>query len=91
MRIKLRRNQIFALVIAFFFIFYGIAQAIFQFNVNKKLVDNVSFILLIIAAGLIFSGRKKKSNNDSQNITEDKAEGITEDKTEHRIEDKTED
>ena len=95
MKINLKRNQIFALAIAFIFIFYGLTQAIFQFNVNKKIVDDISFILLIIAAGLIFSGRKKKGNNDTGNKTEDKTEdeieGITEGKEEDEIEGKTED
>ena len=90
MKINLKRNQIFALAIAFIFIFYGLTQAIFQFNVNKKIVDDISFILLIIAAGLIFSGRKKKGNNDTGNKTEDEIEGITEDKTEDEIEGITE-
>ena len=81
MKINLKRNQFFALAIAFIFIFYGLAQAIFQFNVNKRIVDDTSFILLIIAAGLIFSGRKKKGNNDTGNKTEDKIEDTTEGKT----------
>jgi high-affinity Fe2+/Pb2+ permease len=90
MKIKLKRNQIFALAIAFIFIFYGLAQAIFQFSVNKKIVDNVSFILLIIAAGLIFSGRRKKSNNETQDMSEDKIEGKAEIISEDKTEDKTE-
>jgi len=59
-RIKFQRNQIFAITIAFIFIFYGIAQSIFKFNVNKNIIDAISFILAIIAGGLILSGRKKK-------------------------------
>lgn len=77
MKINLRRNQIFALIIAFMFIFYGIANAIFKFNVDKKIIDEVSFILLIVAGGLIFSGRKKKEDNNNQDVAkenEDKKE-----------------
>lgn len=57
---QLRRNQIIAIVIAFIFIFYGIAQSTFKFNINKKIVDDISFILVVIAAGLIISDHKKK-------------------------------
>lgn len=36
------------------------AQSIFKFNVNKNILDAISFILAIIAGGLILNGRKKK-------------------------------
>ncbi|WP_291633157.1 hypothetical protein [Clostridium sp.] len=57
---KFQRYQIFAMAIAFIFIFYGIAQSIFKFNVNKNIVDTISFILIMVAGGLILNGRKKK-------------------------------
>ncbi|MFT5871187.1 MAG: putative membrane protein [Clostridium sp.] len=57
---KFQRYQIFAIIIAFIFIFYGIAESIFKFNVNKNIVDSISFILVVVAGGLILNGNKKK-------------------------------
>ncbi|WP_435787978.1 hypothetical protein [Clostridium sp.] len=57
---KLRRNQIFVLAIAFVFISFGIAQSIFNFDISRKFIDNISFVLIMIAAGLLLIGRKKK-------------------------------
>jgi len=57
---KFRRNQIITIVIAFIFIFYGISHSVFKFNINKKIVDDISFVLVVIAAGLIISDHKKK-------------------------------
>lgn len=57
---KFQKYQIFAIIIAFIFIFYGIAQSIFKFNLNKNIVDPISFILLMVAGALILKGRKKK-------------------------------
>ena len=79
MKLKFNRNQIIVLGIAFLFIFYGLAQAVFKFELNKKITDEISFVLLIGAFILIFSGRKK---NTSQTTTDDKGE----EKTENRIE-----
>lgn len=57
---KFQRYQIFAIIIALIFIFFGMAQSILKFNVNKNILDAISFILAIIAGGLILNGRKKK-------------------------------
>jgi len=57
---KFQKYQIFAIIIAFIFIFYGIAQSVFKFNVDKNIIDVISLILAIIAGGLILNGRKKK-------------------------------
>ena len=57
---KFQRNQIFAIIIGLIFMFFGIAQSIFKFNVNKNIIDAISFVLAIIAGGLILSGHKKK-------------------------------
>lgn len=57
---KLRRNQFIEIAIAFIFIFYGISHSIFKFNVAKKIVDDTSFILIVIVAGLMISDHKKK-------------------------------
>jgi len=57
---KFQRNQIFAIIIGLIFMCFGIAQSMFKFNVNKNIIDAISFILAIIAGGLILSGNKKK-------------------------------
>lgn len=57
---KLRRNQFIEIAIAFIFIFYGISHSIFKFNIAKKIVDDISFILIVIAGALWISDHKKK-------------------------------
>ena len=57
---KFQRNQILAIIIGLIFMSFGIAQSMFKFNVNKNIIDAISFILAIIAGGLILSGNKKK-------------------------------
>ena len=57
---KLQRNQFIEIGIALIFIFYGISHSIFKFNIDKKIVDYTSFVLIVIAGGLWISDHKKK-------------------------------
>ncbi|MCG8400672.1 MAG: hypothetical protein MJA84_03655 [Firmicutes bacterium] len=65
--------MIIVLAIGLLFIGFGIAQALFKFEVDKKVIDQVSFILMLAAAFLIFSGRKKK-NRQEEGCNHSKAE-----------------
>lgn len=60
-------------------ILFGVAQAIFKFQLPKKIVDEVSFFLMLMAFGLILSGRKKETPPTEPKIEEEKE---TEDKEE---------
>ena len=66
MKLKLTRNHIIAFIIAIAFILFGVFQAIFKFNVDQKVINEISFVLFIIVAGLIFSSRKKKGEKSSK-------------------------
>lgn len=90
MKLKLNRNQIIVLGIAFLFIFYGLAQGIFNISIDKKIIDQVSFVLLIGAGILIFTGRKKKTDKDYQNIVENEVESKKENIVVNEIENKVE-
>lgn len=63
--------------IAVLFLGYGLLDMVFDFNISPKLVNNVSFILMILAFGLFFSNRNfKRNNTNGTNVngpTEDKA------------------
>ncbi|MGI6776980.1 MAG: hypothetical protein ACOX7R_02810 [Acetivibrionales bacterium] len=78
MKLTRKQRTIIVLAIAVAFILFGLAQAIWKFEIERKIVDQVSFVLMIIAAFLIFSGRKRKSQDqdddtDSQKQEEDTA------------------
>lgn len=62
MKLTRRVRQLIALAIAMIFIVTGILQAVLGFELNQKMVSEVSFILLIIVAVMLLGGR---NNNDS--------------------------
>jgi hypothetical protein len=64
-----RKQKMWIIVgIAALLLIYGLLDMIFKFNINPKTVNNVSAILMVIAFGLLFSGRKTKQ--DSTDNTE---------------------
>ncbi|MHB8062750.1 MAG: hypothetical protein ACYDG2_08980 [Ruminiclostridium sp.] len=80
---KLERKQKTRIVlgIAALLIIYGLLDMVFKFNISQNTINNVSMVLMIIAFGLLFSGRKPKQNNsddtqansqleDSTNVTQ---------------------
>ncbi len=69
-----------ALALGLLFILYGIAGAIFKFNVRNSVSDNVSFVLMVSVFYLYFGGRNRntratKTEQQKDNI--DKISGQT--------------
>ncbi len=62
---KLERRHWIAIGIGMIFIISGLLQGIFDLDVSKGPIKDISFILLMAAAFLLYSGRKKKSNEDT--------------------------
>jgi len=70
MKLERKHKTRIVLGIAALFILYGLLDMKLKFNVNPKTVSNVSLVLMLIAFGLLFSGRK--TNKDSSSETESK-------------------
>ena len=99
MKFERKHRNIILICIAVFFILYGLLDMVFNFNINKELEDQVSWILTIIAVVLLFSGTKPKFNNfneannsklenteDNQNSTINTANSIEADSESDRVE-----
>lgn len=56
-------------------ILYGVLERFLKFNIDQKVVDNVSMVLMILAFGLLFSRGKQPGNGEQSNSeTEVKAD-----------------
>ena len=53
---KQRRSLIIGL--SLFLLGANLIQAIFRFNINRRLFDNLNYILMFIVIGLALTGRK---------------------------------
>lgn len=60
MKLERKQRQLIVLVIGLVIIVFGLLQIIFKFDINRKIVDDVTTVLFIGAAALLFTGRKKK-------------------------------
>jgi uncharacterized membrane protein len=60
MKLERKQRQLIVLIIGLVIIVFGLLQIIFKFNINRKIVDDVTTVLFIGAAALLFTGRKKK-------------------------------
>lgn len=59
-----RKHKLWIIIgIGAIFIIYGLLGSVFEFHADQKVVDQVSFVLMLIAFALLFSGRKKKNQN----------------------------
>ena len=65
MKLKRKHRQMIALAIALVIIAFGILQAVFKFDVDRKYVDQATFVLFVVAIALLFSGRSKKDEQDN--------------------------
>jgi hypothetical protein len=79
-KLKLTKRQLIALAIAVLFIIFGLVQAVTGLQINKKVMDEVSFVLLMGAAVILFGGRKKKVNESdaTKQVEEVKEPDLTE-------------
>ncbi|QNU68070.1 hypothetical protein EHE19_006410 [Ruminiclostridium herbifermentans] len=89
MKFERKHRNIIIIAIAAFFILYGLLDMAFHFNIDKELVDKVSWILTIIAVALLFSGTKPKINNfdeDNNKLENDEDKQSNDINTENSIE-----
>lgn len=65
--IKLERKhrQRIVLGIGIIIILFGLLQALFRFEIDRKITDQVTFVLMIIAAALLFTKDRKKSEDNN--------------------------
>lgn len=66
MELKHKHRQLIALGIGLLFIIFGLFQAVFGLKVDKKISDEVSFVLFLVAGYLLLSGRNKKSTTKEE-------------------------
>lgn len=52
--------------IGILFIALGLGQAIFHFEVDKKIMDNVTFVLFLHAFAILLGGRKNKKQAEEE-------------------------
>ena len=69
MKIERKQKLRIVVVIAVLLILYGILDGIFSFNIDPKIVSNVSMVFMVLAFTLLFSGRGKK--DDTINKTDE--------------------
>lgn len=69
MKIQRKHRQLIVLGIAVVIIALGLVQALFKIELDRKTTEQVTFVLMIIAAALIFTKDKKKS--PEENISEE--------------------
>jgi len=69
MKIDYKLSRIIVLGIGALFVLFGISQALFKFEVDKKIIENVSFILMMIAVLVFLNGRKNRKKPE-ENLEE---------------------
>ncbi len=67
MKLERKHKQLIVLGIGLLIMLFGLAQVVFKFEVDRKITDEVTFVLMIIAAFLLFS---KPKNTEKDKITE---------------------
>jgi len=67
------------LFIGILFIAFGVLQAVLKIEINNKTVENISFLLMLIAVFLFFAGRKKKKSADNAEPEENERKTPVED------------
>jgi uncharacterized membrane protein len=66
MKISKKLRLTIVLCIGIFFILIGVGQALFKFEIERKTMNNISMILMVVALFLFFSARSRKSSGDEE-------------------------
>jgi hypothetical protein len=76
MKLKRKHGTFIILGIGFIFIIFGLLQFIFKFEIDEKLMDRASFILMMIAVVIFVGNRKRKddTDDDSENTESDNSD-----------------
>jgi len=74
MNISRKLRMTIVAIIGAIYILFGLSQAVFKYEVDRKFLNNASLVLMVVAAFLFFSGRKKKEEEPrtEENETEEK-------------------
>ena len=70
MKIRMTKRHMIVLGIAFILIGLGLVQAITGWEINRKVMDQLSFVLLLAAAFVLFSGRRKRTEEAAKDQQE---------------------
>lgn len=62
MKLERKHKLRIIIIIAALLILYGILDGIFRFNIDPKIVSQVSTVFMLIAFVLLFSDRRKKAD-----------------------------
>ena len=65
MKLQRRHRQLIVLAIGIIIIIFGLLQAVLKLEIDRKITDEVTFVLMIIAVALLFTKDKKKSEDDN--------------------------
>lgn len=75
-KISQKARTIIVLSIGVIFILFGVSQAIFDYEVDKDIVDTLSFVLMATALVVFMYGRGRKADGakENKNAEADKTE-----------------
>lgn len=65
MRLERKHRQLIVLGLGVIMIIFGLLQAIVKFEIDNKIIDEVAFVFMIIAAALLFARDKKKGEDST--------------------------
>lgn len=66
MKLTDKQRRLIVLGIGLIIIILGLAQAALKINIDSKTMNNVTFVLMIVAVALLFSGRKNKKDAEKE-------------------------
>ncbi len=65
MRLERKHRRLIVLGLGVIMIIFGLLQAIVKFEIDNKIIDEVAFVFMIIAAALLFARDKKKDEDNT--------------------------
>lgn len=83
------KRRMIVMGIAIVLILMGAVQGIFKIKMNQEVLNQVSFVLMMIAAAVLFSGRNAAKTNETKNPETSLAEETPHDGTPGEIESQT--
>jgi hypothetical protein len=81
MKLTQKQRHLIAFSAGIILILLGLVQAIFNIKIDTQVSDNISLVLVIIAAGVLFGGKgKKKKDEEEEAKKEDEVKSEIEEK-----------
>lgn len=80
MKLDEKKRRMIVIGIAVILILMGAIEGLFKIKLDRKIVDEISFVLMMVAAWLLLSGRKfgKSANQDPKKEANPQAENSAE-------------